>query len=259
MGTSMRNVFVSIIKYFYRLMVRKPKELIRSYYYREKRERYGEENADQTFYIIRRQDSYIGSGLFSHVITTVAHIKYAVEKGYVPVVDMMNYPNLYISKNELHKVNPWDYYFEQPGGYKVEDIKSSKNIILSNGGIPTHRPNAILPKEELSVWKEYTNKYIKLIPEVENKINKEWSYYVKPNMRVLGVLCRGTDYIARKPKGHPKQPDINMVIHKVKEIFSDEKAYGFSKIFLATEDKMIYDKFKDIFGDAIYTNKKHFV
>ena len=60
-------------------------------------------------------DSYIGCGLFSHVITTVGGIKHAIDNNMIPVIDMMNYPNLYISKDQLHKVNPFyenKYYQE---------------------------------------------------------------------------------------------------------------------------------------------------
>ena len=136
----MRKTIKQLIKIIYSGTVDKFVNLIRTSYYKEKRKSYGTENEDKTFYVIRRMDSYIGCGLFSHVITTVGRIKYALDHNMIPVVDMMNYPNLYISKKELHKINPWEYYFEQPEGYTMEDVQHSKNVVLGDGSIIEERP-----------------------------------------------------------------------------------------------------------------------
>lgn len=245
---------VQYIKIFYHSLQGK-KEKIRTLYYRETNKSYGNENADKTFYVIRRQDSYIGCGLFSHVITTTAGIKYALDNGYIPIVDMKNYPNLYISRSELHRVNAWEYYFEQPCGYSLDDIRKSQHIILSDGGIMKNRPDAMQAPEEFKIWKQIAENYVRIRPEIKEAMDNEWSILVEPGERVLGVLCRGTDYTSKRPKNHPVQPSLSMVNDKIKNF----RGGGYSKIFLATEDKRIFNEMKMRYKDRLITNKKCWV
>ena len=55
-----------------------------------------------TFYIIRRQD--ISVGLFSNYIVFAGHIRYALAQGWLPVIDMQNYPNTYLEPELIGKV-----------------------------------------------------------------------------------------------------------------------------------------------------------
>ena len=59
---------------------------------------------------------------------------------------------------------------------------------------------------------------------------------------------RGTDYIARKPKGHPIPPTPSMVIKDIKEINTKNKYDWF---FISTEDDLIRDIFIKEFGYKI--------
>ena len=61
----------------------------------------GELNPDKVFYIIRR---YPGTGLFSNLAYVINHIQIANRMGFVPIVDMKNYPTVYNEK----KKNIWD-------------------------------------------------------------------------------------------------------------------------------------------------------
>ena len=99
--------------------------------WRERRVSYGKENPDKTFYVIRRASCKVG--LFSHVMTNMGLVKYALDRGYIPVIDMQNTKNTYLEPDQVGKVNAWEFYFEQPCGYSLRDIKKSKNVILSNG------------------------------------------------------------------------------------------------------------------------------
>ena len=58
----------------------------------EKRVRYGKENPDKTFYVIRRRE--IRAGLFSYFLQNVNDIKYALDRGWIPVVDLQNSLNM---------------------------------------------------------------------------------------------------------------------------------------------------------------------
>ena len=70
----------------------------------------------------------------------------------------------------------------------------------------------------------------------------------KGSDNVLGILIRGTDYIAKKPKYHPIQPKAEIVLNDTKEMNNKNK-YDF--IFIATEDDLIRKKFIKEFGDNL--------
>lgn len=56
------------------------------------------QNADKTFYVIGWNDE--GGGLFWIVNKVCMHIAYALDHGYIPVVDLKNYITQYTLKNE---------------------------------------------------------------------------------------------------------------------------------------------------------------
>ena len=59
---------------------------------------------------------------------------------------------------------------------------------------------------------------------------------------------RGTDYIAKKPKGHPIPPTPSMVIKDIKET---NLKNNYDWFFISTEDDIIRDKFIKEFGFKI--------
>lgn len=91
-----------------------------------------------TYYIIRRKLTDVG--LFSNFIVFAGHIRYALTKGWLPVVDMQNYPNAYLAPEKFGKENAWEYYFEQPLRIGLEQAYNGENVILSNGGPPSLYP-----------------------------------------------------------------------------------------------------------------------
>ena len=54
----------------------------------------------------------------------------------------------------------------------------------------------------------------------------------KQSKNILGVLTRGTDYIARKPKQHPIPPNVSILINDVKEMDNKYKYDYRSMIYL---------------------------
>ena len=117
-----------------------------------------------TYYIIRRQAE--GTGLFARYNMFAGHIRYALSKGWIPVVDMQNYPNTYLAPEKLGKENSWEYFFEQPLRIGLEYAYNGENVILSNGNEVSPRP--------YEVMSFYENR---------NNIMTEWRMLVK-----LGLL-----------------------------------------------------------------------
>ena len=213
----------------------------------ERKVSYGEENADKTFYIIRRANSKVG--LFSLVMTTLGHINYAVGKGYIPIVDL-SYDSPKCQKN-VGRINVWELYFEQPCGYSIKDINNSKNVILSNGIIDNKIPypggGIANDTEELKKWKQVTDKYLIVREEIQKEADNLADIMFGEN-KILGVLIRGTDYVNARPPKHPIQPTVEQVVSKIDEVLKKMKC---EHIYLATEDETIFRQVKRKYGEKV--------
>lgn len=220
-----------------------------NYLWRERKISWGEENADSIFYVIRRKPD--ADGLFAYVNTGLGLINYALKQGYIPVVDMQSTANTYLNSEFIGKENAWEYYFEQPKGYSIDDIKHSKNIILSGKetlktcGYPGR--SIVKDMKLRNMWKETANSYLKVNKNLSHQADQLYRDLTE-GRKTLGVLCRGTDYVNLKPKNHPIQPDVNEMIDKVAEIY---RKGCYEYIYLATEDEEVYRRFKEKFENRL--------
>jgi len=216
---------------------------------------YGNENPDKTFYITGVVDQR--GGLFWMLLFNLNRIAYALEKGWIPVVDWQYQPNQYLENTRLHKENAWEYYFEQPCNYDLFSIKHSKNIIQGNGPLSVDRLildyHAETNDEYFPYIKKLFKQYIRFNSSTRNYVENEYKAVIKDKNNVLGVLCRGTDYALLKPERHPVQPEPEKVIKKAKEVMA---AKHLDYVYLATEDQDIYELFQKEFGDNLLTNKQ---
>lgn len=222
-----------------------------NYKLRERKTSYGEENSDKVFYVIRRAPCSLG--LFSYVSTVLGHIKYAVDRGYIPVVDMQNYANTYLADASVGKVNAWELYFKQPMGYTLEDIKNSKHIILSWAEGTKEYPyyRMVVDPKDYHMWYQYAQKYLCTSDEITRTLFEEQKRLFG-DKRIIGVLCRGTDYINNRPPNHPIQPSVAAVIDKTTTAMQE---HNYEYVFLATEDEDIYRQFKKQFKDKLLISK----
>ncbi|MCI2048240.1 MAG: hypothetical protein LKJ76_00790 [Lachnospiraceae bacterium] len=221
--------------------------------WRERRVSYGPENPDRTFYVIRRHAEH--GGLFSFVSTNLGAVEEAVSKGYTPVIDMMNSPNPMLRPDEVGRVNAWEDYFLQPCGFSLQDIARSKHVILGSIEPPARFPDYDMMEDpaELAGWQQSAHRYLKLQPALKQQADR-WYADTFGGSRVLGVLCRGTDYVQKKPYRHPVQPDTESVIEKCREVMAAQKC---ESVYLATEDEEIWERFGEAFGDIVHSFQKH--
>ncbi len=227
-------------------------------YWKEHRRELGKENADKTFYVIRRRDCYCG--LFSLFLTNLQRIDDALKAGYIPVVDMQNDFNIYLTADKIGKENAWEYYFKQPCGYTLQDISKSRNVIIGSGAVPSMFPYLKIDflngkTGELEYWRKLAAKCMILSDTAAKKVEEEYNKLFMPGDKVLGVKCRGTDYANGKPKNHPIQPTPEQAIAKAEEIFQEQHC---TKVFLATEDKAFYQIFSERFGDKLVVSKTEY-
>ena len=170
-------------------------------------------------------------------------------KGYIPLVDLQSFPNIYNGFNLKNiKKNPWELFFEQPFGYKLENIiKYSKKVeyisIKNCYKFPLH--NIYNNTAILDFYHTIASKYIPIKYEIIKESNKIMSNLFKGSKNVLGIFTRGTDYINIRPKNHPIPPTVEMVSYDIKKM---NDKYNYDYYFLSTEDEIIKAKLINEFG-----------
>lgn len=191
-------------------------------------------------------------GLFAFYKHYLACLLTFINKGYIPIIDLISFPNNFngFNTSSLNK-NPWELFFHQPYEYTLENVKkNAKHIKYSkcqySFGILNNY--IYLNNIMLDFWHNIALKYI----PIKYKIIKESNIIIrklfKGSSNVLGILARGTDYISFKPKSHPRQPKIKDMIKDIKKMDKKNK-YDF--FFLATEDDLIRMKLKKELGKKI--------
>ena len=204
-----------------------------------------------SFAVIKRTSCPI-CGLFSNYIVYLGCLRKFMIQGFIPIFDFESYKNIIngFSDNPL-KGNPWEYYFNQPFGFRHKDvIQKGKNIKYFECIGNEKRPDedVFLSKESMNYWHNMANKYIPIKDEIIKQSNDIIKKLFKETRNVLGVLLRGTDYISRKPPTHPIPPETKDVIKDVKLLDYKNK---YDWVFLATEDRNIRQEFISAIGIKI--------
>ena len=169
---------------------------------------------------------------------------YIIKKGYIPILDLSSFPNIFnrFNTNSVNE-NPWELFFNQPYGYQLKNIKKYAKYIKYINCYPKERPdtsNIFRNNSILKFWHNIAQKFTPIKNEIINEANRIKKNMFKGSSNILGILLRGTDYIYRKPKYHPVQPNPEIVIKDTK--LFDEK-YNYDYIFITTEDDLIREKF----------------
>jgi len=220
----------------------------------QQKKHFGESNPDVTFYVIRPPIEDFGIINLAY-LNNVHHLRYAINKGYIPVVDFLHYRTLY-SDSELNK-NVWEHYFTQPSDYTLDEVYQSKNVVLSN---KYYRGYPSFEDSTNNSWiLEYGNiikQFIRFNSKTQKFIDIQKDELIKPEDTVLGVFCRGTDYIKLKPAGHYVQPSFCELLEEITKFLENHTC---NKILLTTEDGHAVEMFKNQFGSALVVPKQNFV
>ena len=244
----------------YRIKYReKKKAVLYKKYHLKKIQNCGNKYSTRIICLIHRENEK--TGLFSDMITFLGDIKAVVDNGWYPVIDMQNFSNMYLKKEQLGKENAWEFFFEQPTGISVEESFGSQQVIGVVAGKAPDYPFAsvaFLQNEygKLTMWRYYVKKYVRVKKDLQEKIDEIYHGMVKEGDKVCGVLVRGSDYTTMKPQGHPIQPTIEQIIEKVTEVVAAKKC---NKIYLSTEEQKIVDKMKSVFGDTLMYVQKAYI
>ena len=200
---------------------------------------FGNKNPNKTFYVIKK--FFSPNGFFSNLTFVLDHYKFALNKKYVPIVDMENFPTIYNEKEKINKShNAWEYYFRQLSKYKLKDVYQSKRVIFSKD----ERLSRIHLDENNNI-KKYLKK-LRIRKEIKLEYNKIKNKIFKKNIKILGVFVSGS--LQKIVKGHALPLPPKIIIHEVAKIFN---RYKCNKIFLVTEDISYLHKFKKIFNKKL--------
>lgn len=208
---------------------------------------WGGKYPDKKFLIIRRRDSV--AGLFSHFKTNLAWMKYAEDHGLIPIVDMVSVDNLYCRHGRFED-NPWELFFRQSGGFSLLDVREAKNVYVTGEcglDMPTSRMQD-LTGPSLARWRGVAQRHCRVADGILEEVVRTERAILGEGSRALGVLLRGTDYLAMHPARHPVQPEIKRAVADVGKAF---RAGAWSHIFLVTEDAEIAQAFRQEFGDRV--------
>lgn len=210
------------------------------------------------FAIINRINCPI-CGLFSFYIVHLGCINKYISMGYIPIIDVMSFPNVFNGFKNSNYDNKWEFFFYQPFGLRLKEVKyKAKNIEYFQCLGSEIRPdpsdfyyNQIL----VNYWHDLAQKYMPIKKEIIYEANKIIRVLFQGSSNILGVKMRGTDYISAKPAQHPIPPSVEMVIYDVKNLFNKNK---YDWIFLSTEDEIMKEKFIKEFNYSIklYNPKK---
>lgn len=214
----------------------------------------GNDFPDKHFLVIRRF-APSNAGLLSFVMTTIGWIRYAEKHGLTPVVDMQTWLNQCLDWWEIGRKNAWEFYFEQPAGFSLADIRHAKHITIANATLaPDHvrlldliTSDTLTQKIRLLVKKYIRIKEDSLCQfensELEAALNT-------PGSRVIGIRARGTDYNTVQPAGHAIQPCAKDFLKHLSTL----KTY--EKIYLASEDTSIINPLKRALGSKLILAKQ---
>lgn len=165
-------------------------------------------------------------------------------KGYVPVIDV-----------KYKELNIWEMFLRQPFSNQLDlsSYQVVENENLESFFSPSFK--SIYNKNDLKLWCKIYCNFVNLNDVTRKYVEHECQEVFRDGRRVVGVLCRGTDYVTLKPLGHPVQPTLEQIFSLLKVKM---KELNLDYIYLATEEKKIEDRFEQEFPGKILINKRSY-
>lgn len=201
---------------------------------------FGQKNRNKSFLVINRSP---GAGIFSNVTFVVNYFLYSKKRGFIPIVDMENFPTIYNEKNKINFTqNAWEYYFQNLNKYRLRDIYESKNVYFTD--------SKFIKGMNLDTNANNLRKNFKIIKIKKQLLNKEKNYFDRNFLKtdkILGVHFRGSTY--KTARGHAFPPTIKIMKEEIKKVL---KKNNYNKIFLVTEEMKYLKEIKKEFGNICY-------
>lgn len=162
------------------------------------------------------------------------------------------YPRICINESNPNVIQ-WEWYFHQLPILSKKELPEELCSIKTVSFQPHF--NDIYRPEYIQMWGRMYHIFVQLNDRTRTYVEEEYQTIFNGKKRVLGVICRGTDYLRLRPAGHPIQPLVEDVINLCKEKILED---SYDAIYLATEEKQIRDKFCEAFPGMILENKRQY-
>lgn len=166
---------------------------------------------------------------------------YSLIRGYVPYIDLRDRKHGYIN---------YDTFFEQPFLAKKEMVVTKCKRTFGDYDYGYY---VAFNSKELRRWCFIYNKLVKLNSATQQYIDAEYNSLIHPSFNVLGVVCRGTDFLTDPNPVLPVQPRVEDVLEEAVALLRTEK---YSHIYLATECESVYKLFQERFPNQLIVNKR---
>ncbi len=211
-------------------------------------------------YIIHRGAG--GAGFFSNYMWVLGHTMFALKLGYIPVVDMENYPTLYSEKEPVDgERNAWNYYFQNVGTVSLEEAYKSGKYILGKDE-PLHKYEGryctggyrFPTRQAVSYYAPFIRQNIIIRNELITEFESDWHRQAGIKGCTLGVHIRGTDM--KNNLGHPMPATVQEYLEKTHMILQGNPEIN--GIFLATDECGVKEEFEKVFeesGKKLFTNE----
>lgn len=212
---------------------------------KERRIRCGILHPDKTFYVIRRPSP--GAGLFSNYHYVLGHLIYALDRNYIPIVDMEKYKTFFNEKVPVNGTrNAWEYYFKQPSSYTLSDVYRSQNVVLSRCSYL----GPSFPDSEAQITYLYCliAKHLPFNDITKEAIKGATKRLFSEKANILGVKYRGSDYSKSEFAGHAVVASVEDYINRTERYLSEWKM---DWIYLSTEEADVVDIFRAKFGTKV--------
>lgn len=211
-------------------------------------ESYGRDYVGHTIYVADERGA--GVGFFAEFGVTLIKLYFADERGFTPYVTWGKDYLYYEPEGVDGEKNAFLYFFEPVS--EIKSIEQACHVVRSE---ESHyfQVKALFDAVSYDVSEDYVNamagmvkKYIRYNAKTKQYLEREYDKLLGGE-KVLGVHFRGTDF-RKQYNNHPIPVQIEQEIEKIQELL--EKSH-YTKIFLATDEQLAVERFRQAFGDMI--------
>lgn len=207
------------------------------------------------YYIIIRSAG--GAGFFSNYMWVLGHVVFARRLGYIPVVDMKNYPTLYSEDTAVDGIdNAWNYYFKNIDGVTLEEAYASGRYVVGKDKYLTKyaekyaSPIYRFPTEKMiAYYKPVIDRNIQIRDDLRREYEQEWADKTGGAAWVLGIHIRGTDM--KNNLGHPMPASVDEYLERTRRMLAGHPEI--SHIFLATDENNVKERYENVFQNSRWT------
>jgi hypothetical protein len=181
------------------------------------------------------------AGFFASYISVLNHLMWCEKNKKIPVV-LWNEKSFYFQKEGFNgSLNVWEYYFEPVSSlnYTYHD-KIHKKFYADK----IYFTGWTIDKATRQKANFLINKYIKIKPIVQKKIDNFYNKFMK-GKKTIGIHLRGTDKFQEEPK-----VPVWRILQEANK-FADGK----TQFFIASDDIKLFEEVKKgLNGNVIYTD-----